>query len=325
VIVLAAVEHGWTPHQLRQAATRALLQLDPDGCAERAADRKARDSDVRYRTEGDGLATLTATGEQVVLRQVADALDAAASTLAQRGDLDPVGVRRVTALAHAVLGPEQVTRPHVEVVVTVELSTLLGLTDTPAVVSGVGPIPAELARALAGDAAWRRLVTDPQTGDTLDLGRRAYRPSAALRRLIEAQHRTCRFVGCARPAVRTDIDHRVSYPAGPTDRENLHPLCRRHHNLKTRQQWTVHANPDGSESWTSPLGFAYTSPPTRAGREAWLAAAGPVDAPQDRPPPLPDSDYLPRHIGPGDTYWLSQLFDPAADFDTTNPELILVE
>ncbi len=37
-------------------------------------------------------------------------------------------------------------------------------------VAGYGPLPAPLARTLAADGRWRRMVLDPMTGALLDLG-----------------------------------------------------------------------------------------------------------------------------------------------------------
>ena len=48
---------------------------------------------------------------------------------------------------------------------------------------------------------------------------------------------------------------------GPTDTENLHCLCRRHHNLKTHEGWDIDRYPDGTEVWTSRDGDTATSVP----------------------------------------------------------------
>jgi hypothetical protein len=295
VVTATAITRRFTPFQLRQYAERVLLAVDPDGCAQRAADANRHDSDVRYRTHGAGMATLTATGEALLLRAVHEAINmratdigrtqhATATTLSDSDgpgapvsdtdldadidadpSVDPVGVRRVTALAALILGDQQAARPTVEILVTIDYRSLLGLTDTPATVAGGGPIPAPLARILATDATWRRLVHDPATGHLLDLGLSRYRPSAALTRWIQASDVTCRFPGCTRPARHTDIDHIHNHNpgagSGGTDRSNLHPLCRRHHNLKTRKHWQVHRHHDGRESWTSPCGNTYRSEP----------------------------------------------------------------
>lgn len=130
-----------------------------------------------------------------------------------------------------------------------------------------------------------------------------------LRRIIDATHRTCRFPGCARRAIQCDCDHiRNHHDGGPTATTNLHPLCRRHHNLKTLKLWTVDVHPDGSETWTSALGFSYRKPPATYPTE--LLHPPPLDLPDDHdeptetdpdppvediplpePPPITDTEY----------------------------------
>ncbi len=46
--------------------------------------------------------------------------------------------------------------------VTIDLPTLLGLADNPAELPGHGPLPPHLARELAADADWIWFTTDPQ-------------------------------------------------------------------------------------------------------------------------------------------------------------------
>jgi len=48
----------------------------------------------------------------------------------------------------------------------------------------VGGDPADVARELATDATWRRLLHDPTSGELLDVGRTTYRPPAALAEFI---------------------------------------------------------------------------------------------------------------------------------------------
>src|SRR6266511_96609 len=64
---------------------------------------------------------------------------------------------------------------------------LMGLTEHGAELAGYGPIPAQVARELAADGTWRRLLTDPVSGHLLDYGRTTYRPPAALADFIRAR------------------------------------------------------------------------------------------------------------------------------------------
>ncbi len=139
------------------------------------------------------------------------------------------------------------------------------ISGTPLVSTGYGPITAAAARALAVDADWRALLTDAASGRLLGLGQVTYRPNQALRDDLVARHHTCTFPGCARPSPACDLDHHTPYAdGGPTGPDNLGPLCRRHHRLKTHGGWQVRPDhDDGTLTWTSPHGRVYhTRPPT---------------------------------------------------------------
>ncbi|MFV0458754.1 MAG: hypothetical protein ACK5MT_08330, partial [Actinomycetales bacterium] len=147
---------------------------------------------------------------------------------------------------------------------TIDLPTLLGLAENPAHLAGYGPLPAHVARDLAGDATWTRIITDPITTTPLDISTRSYRPTAAIRRHLNHINQTCTFPGCTVPAARCDADHLTPYPQGPTSLDNLHHLCRPHHLLKTHQPgWQVHRNPTtGAIAWTTPTGQTGITYPT---------------------------------------------------------------
>ena len=145
--------------------------------------------------------------------------------------------------------------------VIVDLPTLLGLADNPAELSGYGAIPASLARELATSHFWRRFITDPITGELLDVGREKYVPPQGLVDFIKARDKTCRFPGCQRAADFSDIDHAIPWEeGGTTTLANLGLLCRRHHRLKTHGGWKISSNPDGSCTWISPYGKEYFVP-----------------------------------------------------------------
>jgi hypothetical protein len=145
--------------------------------------------------------------------------------------------------------------------VTIDLPTLLGLSENPGQLAGYGAIPASVARALASDGKWRRFITDPQTGVLLDYGRQMYEPPQGLIDFLIARDRTCRFPGCRRSAGLSDLDHAQSWDdGGTTSLDNLGALCRRHHLLKTHGGWSIESRADGSCTWTSPLGKIYQTP-----------------------------------------------------------------
>ena len=152
-------------------------------------------------------------------------------------------------------------RPSVSV--TVPVLALLGRSDEPAELDGYGPIDAETARLLAAEApSFHRILTHPETGAVLSVGRDSYAVPASLRALLRVRDGTCRFPGCNRPARRSEIDHSVDWQhGGATAHDNLAHLCSRHHHLKHEHRWRVDHEPGGVLRWRSPAGREYTTTP----------------------------------------------------------------
>ncbi len=154
------------------------------------------------------------------------------------------------------------------VAVTVPVLALLGGSESGhAMVEGVGPIPMARARELCGGAdGWMRVLTHPETGMVLSVGRDQYRPPPALRRLVKWRSEVCMAPGCNMPASRCQIDHNIAWEhGGTTSLQNLTPLCLGHHILKHHGRWRVRQLPDtgGVIEWTSPTGRRYAVEPTR--------------------------------------------------------------
>jgi Domain of unknown function (DUF222) len=318
-----AIERAWTPGETAKAARKLVIALDPDGAKERA-DAAKNDADVRLYPGDDETSSLNATGDAVLNRRIMDAINDFAGQMGRAGDDRNVGVRRFHALYDLVCGtatsalapidgngviqPRPATRA--TTLLGIDLTTLLGLNDHPGELAGYGPITADTARAIAADSMLRRMVTDPLTGNTLDLGLRSYRPSAALQRLIEATHPTCTMPGCSRPSIHCEIDHRHEHhDGGRTDKCNLKPLCKMHHQMKTKGRWRVDQNPDGSETWTSYLGHTYTENP-------WHF---------ELPDPLPAEDDPPEDIADQLPVTLFDPYPPIDDASLPTPPALSEE
>ena len=276
--------------QFTAAVRRAVLALDPRDQEKKTTDAVA-DRRVCFTPQDDGTtemwASLPAAGAAALRARLRR--DAETATRLQDGrtadqrqadaliDLALCGTNAASPEAEAKDTPDPSDdsgssnsttdgksgglRPRIKVIVA--MSTLLGLDNQPGELDGHGPIPAALARALAFDptGTWRRLLTD-ETGQVVDAGRTVYKPPVPLERLIQTRDQTCRFPTCRRAAVRSEIDHIIAWlKGGPTDRDNLHALCPRHHHLKHESGWTVQRLPDGTTRWRSPTGHTYDKPP----------------------------------------------------------------
>jgi hypothetical protein len=173
-------------------------------------------------------------------------------------------------------GPLPAPRPGtVEVVVS--LDTLLGHSDLPAELPGIGPVTAQVARQAVRampDARWRfsiydslgRLAHHGTSGaraarshpgpDDQDPGRR--RPGAELAAYIKARDRACVAPGCRRTARRCDIDHTVDWAqGGETIHSNLGLLCRLHHLFKHATGCELEQPTPGLFLWRTPAGMHY--------------------------------------------------------------------
>lgn len=168
---------------------------------------------------------------------------------------------RADVLADILTGSATEGGAAVSVALTIPALALLGLSTEPAVLDGVGPIDLETARTLcAGVPSFTRVLTDPVSSTILDVDRRQYRPSAALRRWLALRDVTCTFPGCGRPARSCDLDHTTAWAeGGVTSAANLAHLCRKHHAMKHETRWRVERPPGSPPKWTSPTGFVRES------------------------------------------------------------------
>lgn len=237
-----------------------------------------------------GTASITITGPILEIRALAHRLDSAARTVqdAQRHalaegeegpmpfDLDdvvrsqgrPLSLRRLqyAILTHSVLDidPVEETRSVYKMLLTVPVTTMLGVNNHPAMLEGMTPIPAEQARELAAEeATWTRILTDPITGAYLPVSATTYRPTAQMRLLLRLRHPICAAPGCTRPtAYAAEDDHIEEYDheepdlGGRTSLFNLHRLCWLHHAWKTKDlidvwRWPID-DPSEGDGTTTP-------------------------------------------------------------------------
>jgi hypothetical protein len=258
-----------TGAQLGKALTKAARKADPEwGTRMFANSRRSRR--VGFDSRGqDGLVLLYAYLPPVEAVAMQQHLEAAARLPSPDPDDERCHDERMAdALVASVLGsqpgdPTTPLSPNVEIKVLAPLPTLLGLREDTGELAGYGEIPAGMARELSADAKWRRWVTDPVDGHLLDYGTRLYRPPKRLANLIRAMDRYCRFPGSGRSAKAADLDHPIPFgtPGGTTSPHNLGALSRFVHRAKTHGDYQLRRDPDGTCTWTTPLGRVYGTSP----------------------------------------------------------------
>ncbi|MCJ1675765.1 13E12 repeat family protein, partial [Rathayibacter sp. VKM Ac-2929] len=204
-----------TTTQLRRALTRWREELHEQPLAERHA-RAREDRAVWVTPDVDGMATLCIHAPAPVVSGSYDRLRRIARTLRDNGDPRTLQQLSVDAAVDLLCDgdiagttPNKEHRPdptfvpgiRAEIRLTLAASTAVGLDDAPADLDGYGPVPAEIARELIRTAAsFTRVLTDPETGAVVSVGRTHRVPPPQMRLHLQLRDQTCRFAGCTRPA-----------------------------------------------------------------------------------------------------------------------------
>ncbi|PTL74430.1 HNH endonuclease [Rathayibacter caricis DSM 15933] len=272
----AVIARECTPPQLRRRLRSLRERMHPESLTDRHPRCAARRG-VWLDGDLDGMATLHLHLPASEAHGAFDRIDHAARSLQDLPEeVRPLGQLRADVAASLLLDGETIDRPdsprsatavphgiRPRVSVTVPVLTLLGHSDEPGILDGYGPIDPATARRLAADApSFTRILTHPESGAVLSVGRSTYRVPADLRRALATRDVTCRFPGCTRSARGSDIDHTIEWQHdGRTDADNLAHLCRHHHRLRHTTTWQVRHLPGGVLEWTSPTGRHHTTTP----------------------------------------------------------------
>lgn len=269
-----------TPGQVRDAVRARVLAVDAEAAAKRAAkERSGTCVGMVKRPDGVGMVYAKLTAEDAVA--TVDALDAHARGLRAAGDPRSLQQLRVDTFVGRLTGtdpargaeqrPDQASqhapaRRRVQVNVVVSAATLLGLDDTPGMLTGYGAISPEVVREIVdGPDTWvRRLVVDPIDGEVLSIDSRARKIDGLLRTFTTARDGVCRRPWCANP-IRHGDHIRLHATGGRTNHRNADGLCEPCHLSRHRHGWRLDPEPGSARVWwTTPTGHQYASDPPPA-------------------------------------------------------------
>jgi hypothetical protein len=264
-----------TAAQVRKSVQKAAITADPIAAQQRHVARKD-ERGVWLVPQADGMADIHAVLTAADALAVHDALTAAAKAAKKAGEetrnmaqlradflVAPfraaIETGELAGLVPAKLATHRGNRGEADL--TVPASAIMGVSNAPGELAGYGAITAEVARIIARDRKWRRIVTNPVDGSFLAADADTYRPPAVLARHVELRDQTCVFLGCPRRAVQCHLDHSKRYPDGCTCDRNLGPLCEHHHIFKHALEDALGhlKQPEpGTFVWTMPTGHVYT-------------------------------------------------------------------
>ncbi|MFC9352489.1 DUF222 domain-containing protein [Arthrobacter sp. NPDC057013] len=223
-------------------------------------------------------------------------------------EIPPAGCERAGAAGSARAGAADaipgapgwagdVPSPGAQVLVTVPVFSLLGLSEEPATLDGYGPIPPSMARRLVAEGAtsFHRVLVDPRDGAPLEIGRTSYRLTKPMRQWLRLRDAKCTFPSCNNHSLDNDADHILAWAdGGGTGVANLGQPCPKHHKLKHNTAWQpAGATRDTPPGWISPMGRTY-----KAEYQDWEPPTWPEPPPsQDRREPPSGLDW--QDLPPG--------------------------
>lgn len=238
---------------------RARERLHPEA----ASDRRTRAESGRslmWWPEPDGMAVLQAYLPAEDVLSIYNTVSMHSNLLSSGEEQRPLGQLRADVFRDSLIDgwPGQHLKKQPPFV-GLTIPALQLLTDPDrgtANLEGYGPIPIGAALLLAARApTLRAILTDPWTGSVLDLGRKRYKPSKALRDFLRVRDEHCRFPGCRRAPDLSEFDHIEDWAAGgTTSTQNAQLLCKRHQIYKHVLGWRAVHLGNGSLQWRTPNG-----------------------------------------------------------------------
>ncbi|WP_051388745.1 HNH endonuclease signature motif containing protein [Arthrobacter sp. 35W] len=312
---------GVTVTRFTAAANRRRERLHPESIQTRAAAaREGRCLDLQPGRDGMSYLGLYLPAETA--QAVWNHATAAARALQGPAEPRTLAQLRLDVAAALLLGLETADAkaghpaPRAQILLTVPILSLLGVSDGPAELEGCGPVPASIARRLAAQApSFQRLLTDPHSGEPVALSPGTYRVSEAMRAWLRARDRTCTFPGCTTVTADTQLDHLLAWEHGGKTREdNLASECPKHHLVKHHKDGKTRTGPtktnpqktkQGGSGPAGPGIRGWTPQMTETGRPGWTSPAGryyPPEPLDTTPPEYPHwlQDSITRSTGATD-------------------------
>ena len=270
---------------LRHAAGRAKAAADPDPAATHA--RIHRDRRLSRFTDSEGGYNLVARGTADQGAVINAALDPIIDEMFERNrqagireGRDTYAFDALVELTRRIGGakPGKNPNPRFLGLIRADIEALRrGQVegDELCEITGVGPIPVDVAKGLLGESTLKLVIT--RGVDVVNVTSLGRGPTAAMKVALAWTSPTCVVKGCSRTALQTD--HRIDWAITHHTRlDELEHMCHHDHALKTHHGWSlVHGT--GNRDFVPPDHPLHpnNAPPPVAG------------AP---PPPLPAADPI---------------------------------
>lgn len=256
---------GRNATQVRRTAAYAAAKADPEGAAQRN-ERSLVERRLALHHQDTGVTSLSINNAPTEKATAAySRIDRAARALKTPEESRTLDQLRADVAMDLLLSGVGGPSERAEVFLHVDLATYLGVNDFPAALAGRGPVAASVARRIisGSDTTLRRVLTDPRTGQVIELSPTRYPLDPAHAEFIRVRDRECRQPGCTRPAQNCGIE--ATRAQGETKEVADQPVtyCSRHRRLKSQPGWDYEVTPDGTVNVATPAGRMHsTTPPS---------------------------------------------------------------
>jgi hypothetical protein len=225
-------------------------------------ERQKRETFFKMRNEADGCLSVSGKFDPISASILKSKIGRLVENMFHSGDkevpvevmpwIEPNDHRQAQALIALVNGASDTISDvpaRAEIVVHVDLETLQhGLHAGGTCRTALGAdLPVETVRRLACEAEILPVVLDGRSVP-IDVGRSKRLATIHQRRALEAIHPTCAIPDCEVIFDHCNVHH-IEYweNGGPTDLNNMVPLCSRHHHAAHEGGWKLKLNPETRE------------------------------------------------------------------------------
>lgn len=232
------------PEQFRRVVQNMCDQIR-EFAGERAARQKAATKVSTWWNQSTGMFNIRGEFDPETGTAIDNALKAYSTGLKNRPDITDLdhAQRDAVAVAEMLLGTARDAKPgFVEAIIIIDNETLEhGIHDASVCEYSSGAtLPVHSARRLLCRAARITWISVDQNGAPLQAGFTERHANRKQRRMLRSMYRTCAIEGCGVLFDRCEIHHVIWYENdGPTDLDNLAPLCPRHHHLVHEGGWRL--------------------------------------------------------------------------------------
>ncbi len=210
------------------------------------------------------------------------AIDAHLARLRQRADHahTPFAQLQIESLLAAISTEQPGERRVPEITLVIDNTSLCDgrHVDTICETSDGAPLPVSAVQRMCCEATIVPVIIGDR-GQALAVGREHRTASRAQRRALRAMYRSCAHPHCTVGFDHCRIHHITWWSDnGPTDIDNLLPVCETHHHLVHEGRWSISMAPDRACTWRRPDGTIGYS------------GAGNNRTKREHPPNLPSGD-----------------------------------